>query len=415
MEKLLHYVWKHKILPLKSLVTTDGRSLELVDPGLHNSNQGPDFFNAKVRMDGTTLAGNVEIHLRSSDWYRHGHDKDAAYNNTILHVVQVADCEAVTESGVTLPQVEIDIPQNIRDNYSELCQTDDYPRCHRVIPSIPPMKAHLWMDALLAERMSERAGKVLERVRLLGGDWEKATFVTLSRNFGFGLNGDAFERWAMAIPMQAVGKHRDDLFQVEAFFLGMAGLIDECTTIAGEEQVDKWKREYTFLSHKFQLETPMNAADWKFLRTRPKNFPQVRIRQIAQLYHSGKAQMSKLLNAADMKEIHRCLAVQGMTSGSRNLMAINTVAPLLYAYGQHTSDDDLRQRAMALLEQLPAEQNFILRQWSECGLKVSTAADSQALIQLKREYCDRKDCLRCRFAYEYLKMDNRWKGITPTN
>lgn len=405
MEKLLHYVWKHKILPLKSLLTTDGREIEILDPGTYNTNQGPDFFNAKVKIGETLWAGNIELHLKASDWFRHGHDSDPSYNNTILHIAQVVDCEVTTEDGNHPPQLQLDIPAHLYQNYQELCQTDDYPRCHKIIPSIPQMKAHMWMDALLAERMKERAQKVQDRVNRLNGDWEQATFVTLCRNFGFGLNGDTFERWAMMIPLQGIGKHRDNLFQIEAIFLGMAGLIDDAAQVKGQKMAERWKREFGFLSHKFQLSEPMKASDWKFLRTRPKNFPHVRILQIAELYHSGKAQMSALTEAKDVKEMHRILGIGGTSAKSRNLLIINTIVPLLYAYGMHRSDDKLIQKAIVLLEELPAEDNYILRQWKACGLGVETAADSQALIQLKREYCDRKDCLRCRFAYEFLKMD----------
>ena len=405
MEKLLHYVWKHKILPLKSLLTTDGREIEILDPGTYNTNQGPDFFNAKVKIGETLWAGNIELHLKASDWFRHGHDSDPSYNNTILHIAQVVDCEVTTEDGNHPPQLQLDIPALLYQNYQELCQTDDYPRCHKIIPSIPQMKAHMWMDALLAERMKERAQKVQDRVNRLSGDWEQATFVTLCRNFGFGLNGDTFERWAMMIPLQGIGKHRDNLFQIEAFFLGMAGLIDDAAQMKGQEIAERWKREFGFLSHKFQLSEPMQASDWKFLRTRPKNFPHVRILQIAELYHSGKAQMSALTEAKDVKEMHRILGIGGTSAKSRNLLIINTIVPLLYAYGTHRSDEKLIQKAITLLEELPAEDNYILRQWKACGLGVETAADSQALIQLKREYCDRKDCLRCRFAYEYLRKD----------
>ena len=405
MEKLLHYVWKHKILPLKSLLTTDGREIEILDPGTYNTNQGPDFFNAKVKIGETLWAGNIELHLKASDWFRHGHDSDPSYNNTILHIAQVVDCEVTTEDGNHPPQLQLDIPAHLYQNYQELCQTDDYPRCHKIIPSIPQMKAHMWMDALLAERMKERAQKVQDRVNRLNGDWEQATFVTLCRNFGFGLNGDTFERWAMMIPLQGIGKHRDNLFQIDAIFLGMAGLIDDAAQVKGQEMAERWKREFGFLSHKFQLSEPMKASDWKFLRTRPKNFPHVRILQIAELYHSGKAQMSALTEAKDVKEMHRILGIGGTSAKSRNLLIINTIVPLLYAYGTHRSDEKLIQKAIVLLEELPAEDNYILRQWKACGLGVETAADSQALIQLKREYCDRKDCLRCRFAYEFLKMD----------
>ena len=403
MERLLHYVWKHKMLPLKTLITSDGQEVEVIDPGLHNHDQGPDFFNAKIRLDGTLWAGNVEVHLRSSDWYRHGHESDPAYNSVILHVVSEIDREVRNAEGKLLPQFHLDIPQKIQQSYEELCRTEDYPRCHRIIPSVPQLKVHQWMDALLVERLKERSEMVTKRAERTGGDWERATFVTLSRSFGFGLNGDAFERWAMRIPLQAAGKHRDDLFQIEALFLGMAGLIEEVEAVRNAKEVSLLQQEFTYLKHKFSLGEPMQRSDWRFLRTRPQNFPFMRILQIAELYHKGKAQMSKLLEAKDIKELQQCLEVKGTTAASRRLLIINTVVPLLFAYGRHISDEDICMRAVRLLEELPAENNYILRQWQDCGLKVGTAADSQALIQLKRQYCDRIDCLRCRFGYEYLK------------
>ena len=403
MERLLHYVWKHKMLPLKTLTTSDGQEVEVIDPGLHNHNQGPDFFNAKIRLGGMLWAGNVEVHLRSSDWYRHSHDSDPAYNSVILHVVGEIDGEVRNAEGKTLPQVQLDIPQKIRQNYEELCRTEDYPRCHRIIPSVPQLKVHQWMDALLVERLKERSELVAERAERTGGDWERATFVTLSRSFGFGLNGDAFERWAMRIPLQAAGKHRDNLFQIEALFLGMAGLIEEVKMVKDEAEVERLQQEFAYLKHKFSLGESMQRSDWRFLRTRPQNFPFMRILQIAELYHNGKAQMSKLLEAKDIKELQQSLTVKGTTASSRRLLIINTVVPLLFAYGRHIGDEDICMRAVRLLEELPAENNFILRQWQACGLKVGTAADSQSLIQLKRQYCDRIDCLRCRFGYEYLK------------
>lgn len=407
MERLLHYVWKHKILPLKPLTTQEGQTVEVIDPGLHNHDQGPDFFNAKIRLGATVWAGNVEVHLRSSDWFRHGHNSDPAYNSVVLHVVGEIDTEVTTQEGKTLPQVRLDVPDDICRRYEELCRTEDYPRCHRIIPSIPQIKVHQWMDALLVERLKERAEQVAARAERTGGDWERATFVTLSRSFGFGLNGDAFERWAMRIPLSAAGKHRDNLFQVEALFLGTAGLIDEVEGLRSAQEALMLRQEYDFLRHKFGLDDAMERSDWRFLRTRPGNFPSVRIMQIAELYHSGRAQMSRLLEAKDTEDLHKCLAVKGMTAASRRLLIINTVVPLLFSYGRHTSNEDICQRAIRLLETLPAENNYILRQWQACGLKVATAADSQALIQLKRQYCDRIDCLRCRFGYEYLSRSSK--------
>ena len=204
MEKLLHYVWKYKLFPLRKLQTTDGQTLEVIDPGILNRDAGPDFFNAKIKLDDTLWVGNVEIHRRSADWYAHGHHEDAHYNNVVLHVAEKVDRTVETQDGKTLPQLELEIPGYMRENYEELCRTTDYPRCHRVIPQIDPFTAHSWLNALLYERLEQRAGQVAERVRQLQGDWERAYFITLSRNFGFGINGDAFEEWARHIPLQAL-------------------------------------------------------------------------------------------------------------------------------------------------------------------------------------------------------------------
>lgn len=396
MEKLLHYAWKCRILPLHQLLTTDGREVEIIDPGLTNPNAGPDFFNAKLRVGETMWAGNIEIHLRSSDWYRHGHDGDMAYDNVILHVVGVADMDVQTSSGKTLPQLVLPIPEQLKQNYQTLLTTMDYPRCHSFVPSIPKMLVHSWMDALLCERLSERSERVLQRLRDTGGDWNHALMITLARNFGFSLNGDAFERWGRILPLSAARKHADDLFQIEALFLGTAGLLDK----RGDERMTK---EYAYLAHKFGLNETLSLQDWRYMRTRPQNFPHVRIAQLALLFQRGAIDMSRMLEVETAKGFYQLFDIKGLSKYSMDLLIINTVVPVLYAYGTEHNNERYQDRAVALLEQLKAENNYILRQWSECGISVATAADSQALIQLKREYCDRKDCLRCRFGYEFLK------------
>ena len=314
MEKLLHYIWKYKLFPLKPLQTTDGLTLEVIDPGTLNRDAGPDFFNAKIKLDGTTWVGNIEIHGRAADWYAHGHHEDTHYNNVILHVTETADRPVVTQDGKTLPQLIVEVPGYLRENYEELCRTTDYPRCHRIIPQIDPFTVHSWMNALLYERLEQRARTVAARVEKLQGDWERAYFITLSRNFGFGINGDAFEVWAQHIPLQAVAHHRDNLFQIEAIFMGQAGLLDFDTIPKKyrDEAIDddyypRLKREYDYLAHKFAL-TPMDAAAWKFLRLRPQNFPHVRIAQLTQLYYNQTAGFSRLLEARTLEELHDMLS-----------------------------------------------------------------------------------------------------------
>lgn len=399
MEKLLHYVWMHKLLPSRTLTTTDGKVIEILDPGQHNGNQGPDFLNARIKTDDIIWAGNVEIHTSSSDWNKHKHHMDPVYNTTILHVVEKADSEIRTQSGQIVPQVTISVPQNIKDNYEELLRTTDYPRCHKFVQNIEPIKAHAWFDALLAERMESRSQRILNILKECRGDWEQTTFITLARNFGFGLNGDIFGMWAKQLPLAAAGKHRDNLFQVECMFLGLAGLIDK---IADENLRNRMHAEYKFLSHKFTLPEPMQTSNWHYLRTRPQNFPDVRIRQMARLFHEGHCTLSCILEATTLEDIDNKLASAGISKGSRTLIIINTVANLLYAYDLYHGTYDYRTRAVEMLEQLPGEKNYILKQWKACGMNVGTAYDSQALIQLKKEYCDHSKCLECRFGFEYI-------------
>ena len=429
MEQLLHYCWKHKLWPIEGLQTTDGQEVEVIDPGLHNRNSGPDFFNAKVKIGGTLWVGNVEIHDKSSDWYQHGHQQDEHYNNVVLHVVGVADREVQMQSGHFVPQMVLTIPPSVHDNYEELLRTDAYPPCYRIIPSLTRLTIHAWMAALQTERLEQKTIAIQERVKEAGGSWEDAYFQTMARNYGFGINGDAFEEWARHIPLQAVGKHRDDLFQIEAIFMGQAGLL-ELNTIPAQYQQQalnegyfaKLRNEYQYLAHKFSL-TPMNAQLWRFLRLRPQNFPHIRIAQLANLYYQRKATLSALIDCQDMPAMAAMLRTQvtpywetHYTFGSEsfrnakhlspfsiNLLMINTCVPMLFAYGRHSMKETLCDRAFDILEQLKAENNHIIRMWKECGLDVKSAGDSQALIQLKREYCDKKECLRCRIGFEYLK------------
>ena len=229
MEELLHYTWKHRLLPLGELTTTDGRRVEVIDPGLHNRNAGPDFFNAKVRVGETLWVGNVEIHTRATDWYQHGHDRDPRYDNVVLHVCETIDGDVTNSKGEYIPQMQLSVPTTVREHYEELLKTDQYPPCYRIIPELSRLTVHAWMAALQTERLEQKTEAIRQRAERLNGSWEDAYFVTLARNYGFGINGDAFEQWAYHVPLNVVGHHRDDLFQIEAIFMGQAGLLDLST------------------------------------------------------------------------------------------------------------------------------------------------------------------------------------------
>ena len=419
MEQLLHYVWKHKIFPLKELKTTTGQQVEVIDTGLANTDAGPDFFNAKLKLDGVLWIGNIEIHERSSDWFKHGHHADTGYNSVILHIASEIDTEISRSNGERIPQIQLICPEAVRTNYKELLETDSYPPCYRIIPSLPPFTAHSWMTALQMERFEQKATLLNERLKRCQGNWEDAFFITLARNFGFGLNGDAFETWAHRLPFRAVDKHRNDLFQIEAIFFGQAGILEDSD---GDGYYLRLKKEYTYLQHKFGL-IPMDASLWRFLRLRPANFPHIRIAQLACLYHRAYGLLSRIMETETLQGVRDILKggtseywlthyTFGGSSPSRpktlsntslDLLIINTVVTFLYAYGLHTGNRVLCARAGSFLEELKAENNYITRMWEQCGMKASNAADSQALIQLKKEYCDKKKCLYCRIGYEYLK------------
>ena len=419
MEQLLHYVWKHKIFPLKELKTTTGQQVEVIDTGLANTDAGPDFFNAKLKLDGVLWIGNIEIHERSSDWFKHGHHADAGYNSVILHIASEIDMEISRSNGERTPQIQLICPEAVRTNYKELLETDSYPPCYRIIPSLSPFTAHSWMSALQMERFEQKATLLNERLKRCQGNWEDAFFITLARNFGFGLNGDAFETWAHQLPFRAVDKHRNDLFQIEAIFFGQAGILEDSD---GDGYYLRLKKEYTYLQHKFGL-IPMDASLWRFLRLRPANFPHIRIAQLACLYHRAYGLLSRIMETETLQGVRDILKggtseywlthyTFGGSSPSRpktlsntslDLLIINTVVTFLYAYGLHKGNRVLCARAGSFLEELKAENNYITRMWEQCGMKASNAADSQALIQLKKEYCDKKKCLYCRIGYEYLK------------
>lgn len=445
MERLLHYVWKHRLFPSGKLCTTDGKPLEIIDIGLHNRDAGPDFFNAKILIDKQLWVGNVEIHLRSSDWFKHRHETDAAYNNVVLHVAETVDCTVETENGNRIPQLELCIPTMVKENYRTLMSKDDFPPCHPIIPSIPALRIHHWMNRLALERLEAKTERIERWLQQTGGDWERVFFITLARAFGFGKNSDAFELWAASIDPQHIGKHRDNPFQVEAFFMGQAGLLedDSIKTEQRDRHFLQLQTEYRFLQKKFRL-SPISSKQWKFLRLRPQNFPYRRLAQLAELYGSQRLDFSKIRQADSRKALLFLLKTDALpywqehytfghgentekrgkstteekksekkkttiTNGtlsesSIDLLIINAVAPILLAYGKHHQDEKLMERAFTLLEQIRPENNHIIRLWKQIGIIAQHSADSQALIHLRQHYCDRRDCLRCHFGSHYLRQ-----------
>lgn len=437
MEDLVRYVWKHRLFPLTPLLTTDGQEVEVIHPGMENRSDGPDFFNAKVKIAGTLWVGNVEIHGKASNWLLHGHDTNKRYDSVVLHVAGMVDREIVRTDGTPIPQLELKVPEHIINNYAELRKTDHYPPCYRVIPELGNIVIHSFLSSLLYERLDMRSTQIAQRYEAHDKNWDDALFSTIARNFGFGTNGDAFDEWARRMPFRAVDKHADNLQQIEALFFGQAGLLEEDSVptyykeaLASDGYFQTLRREYAFLAHKFDLR-PMDYTTWRLLGMRPANFPHVRLAQLAMLYHERRISVSKLLAATDKSSLTELLRVgtspywdthytfastpsaptkKRVTDNAVTLLLINSVAPFYYSYGRRKDSEQHCEQAVALLEQLKAENNYIIRGWIDCGLIVKHAADSQALIQLKKQYCDRRDCLRCRIGYEYLKKEYGVKG-----
>lgn len=421
-ERLLHYCWLNRLLPADGLRTTDGRRVEVINPGRLNVHAGADFFGASLRIGGQLWAGNVEVHTLASDWERHGHHRDERYNNVVLHVCERADCACFTQGGRQLAQVEISVPPHVEANYRQLLSEMEYPPCFRVLPRLNKLSLHGWMDQMCVERMEAKTARVRRYLDQTGHDWERAFFITLARAFGFGVNADVFEQWAFNVPLQAVGHHRDDPMQVEAFFFGQAGMLQ---SEDGDEYYQRLRDEYAFLARKFTL-TPIDGSQWKLLRMRPQNFPTIRLAQLATLYVKRSLSLQAVVEADTLKALTRLFTAgvsdywqrhyvfskpsearqKTVSRASVQRLVLNAVCPVLFAYGQESGKEELAERAFDLMQALPPEDDRIVRRWHEVGIAAASAADSQALIQLHAAYCQRKDCLRCLIGREYLRCES---------
>ncbi|MDR0541191.1 MAG: DUF2851 family protein [Dysgonamonadaceae bacterium] len=422
MENLLHYVWKHRLYVPGNFKTSDGTSLEIIDPGTRNTDAGPDFFNAKIKLDGRLWAGNVEIHTQASDWHKHRHDSDKAYNSVILHVVEHCNEPKVyNQLGQAIPQWIISVPEAIRANYRSLLNRDCPVPCLNRIREIPEIYWTDWKSALASERLERKTQSIFRLLQNHHDDWNEVFYITLARNFGFGVNNDAFERLAQSLPLRYILKHSDSPRQVEALFLGQAGLLEE--EIADDSYYQALQQEYRFLSRKYRLSS-LDASVFKSLRIRPNNFPHIKIVQLAGFAGAKQSLFSRMLEkeaAGDFKELFVAGVSDywethyqfGKASARRkkelglsavHLLLINTVIPLLFAYGKKKNREDLMQKAVDWLEAIPPEKNHIVNAFTRAGLKVLHAGDSQALIQLRKEYCDCKKCIFCRMGRRLLAL-----------
>jgi len=419
-ESILHYVWQNKLFVSQEIKTTDGERVEIIDVGRINTDAGPDFFNAKIKIGDTLWAGNVEVHTVSSEWNKHNHQQDKAYDSVILHVVLQADSDVYRIDGTKIPQLELKFPQQIETNYELLFSQQKWILCADKIDQVPSIVIQSWKNALLTERLEQKMSAIESLLNENNRHWEEAFYITLARSFGFGTNSQAFESLAKSLPLSVLGKHKDQLFQLEALLFGQAGLLDLETY---DDYSANLKKEYEFLRAKYEL-NPLEKSQWKLLRLRPDNFPHVRIAQFAALIHSSTKLFSKITENPNLTYIRTLFAYETSTywkanylfgreskvrtkrlgEQSINGLIINTVVPFLFCYADQKKNDDLKDRALQILEQLESEQNAIITGWRSLGLHVDNAFDSQSLLQLKKSYCDEKKCLRCRIGHKILTL-----------
>jgi len=413
-EDLLHYVWKTKQINHQGLTTTDDLRVEIVDWGTHNHDSGPDFFNGKIVIDGTLWVGNIEMHIFSSDWHKHSHDSDPAYDNVILHVVYETDGDAYTAAGSKLHCVEIKdrIPDQIKANYSSLLQAQYDIPCQSLVHTVDEFTISMWKDRLIADRLEHKSQVILRSLADTTYDWDTTTYITLVRYMGSKVNGDAFEAMARALPLTVILKCNDSLLKVESLLYGVAGMLEASYDDPYYRQL---QAEYRFQSQKYKLQH-IPPVMWKFSKMRPANFPTVRLAQLAQILFHTQSLFSRVLDCGetyDLRQLFSYTASQywdnhyrfgkeaakvykkTVTPAFIDLLLINVVAPLLFRYSLQTDQRSFADRAVALLSDIKSESNAIVSKWRKLGLSSSTALDSQALIHLKKQYCDHKKCLSC--------------------
>ncbi|MFC3559376.1 DUF2851 family protein [Pedobacter jamesrossensis] len=422
-EDFLHYVWQFKSFDYNELKTADGEDLNIIHQGFLNKNAGPDFNNAKINIGETIWAGNVEIHLKSSDWLKHNHQTNPSYENVVLHVVYENDIEIKRIDGSVLPVLELKnrISHEFIQKYEKLFLTlTDFP-CIAQIHSVDRLIVDSFLSRTLIERFEQKTNAVLETLNELNGNWDETFYRFMARNLGFKVNALPFELFAKAISQQVYGKHKDNSLLIEALVFGAAGFLNDNFV---EEYPRRLKTEFQFLKKKYNIK-PVEVSIWKFMRMRPQNFPTIRLAQFAALIIQSNHLFSKIMEIKDLVELRKLfenlpvnpcwkthyhfkketenVSTQiGKTSVDNILL--NTVALFLFAYGKHTGTQFYISRAIKLLESLPAEHNAIADKFTEAGVKIDSDFASQGILQLKNQYCDEKKCLSCGIGIKILKQ-----------
>lgn len=432
----MQYVWQHRLWLPSDMTTVDGERVEVLDPGLLNNDAGPDFFNAKIRIGGRMWAGNVEIHVKASDWHRHGHDSDPAYDSVILHVVEHNDVRINRNDGSgQIPQLVMPCAADFSRSYHEMVNNPvaEVP-CAAYIKTIPGIYLTDWLSALGFERLYEKADRVSNYAQKFNGDWGQVIYITLARALGFSTNSEPFERLAAATPLRQLMRHRDSLVTIEGALFGQAGFLDKLPDdAAADHYVQRMKEEYAFVSHKYALNRPQYLG-WKMGRMRPQNFPHRRIATLAAMIADGFSIGYNLLHVRGEDDARALFdielrgywsrrynfgapsasSVRALSRSSISTLIINVVAPVLYAYGNTMGKPELCDRAIDLLHTLAPEDNTFVRLFTAAGIDCRDAFTSQAIVQLRRNYCEGRKCLYCRIGHRYLAQKALRRPSLPT-
>ncbi|MES2426158.1 MAG: DUF2851 family protein [Bacteroidota bacterium] len=423
-EDFIHYIWKFRLFTRADLRTTTGETVEIYSVGMHNTDSGPDFSNARIKIGDTMWAGNVELHLSSSDWEKHNHTQDNAYNNVILHVVYRDDEPVILANGRQIPTIELKdrVPDELYNRYHNLVYGNQtIIPCENSIGKLDDFTLKTWFTRILIERLEKKSTAVIATLQLNRGDWEETFYQFLAANFGFKTNALPFELLAKSLPQNILAKHKNNPLQIEALIFGKAGFLNGDLV---DEYPRKLQTEYQFLRKKFSL-TPVDTHLWKFMRMRPLNFPTIRLAQFAALVVSSNHLFSKVLDIKEVKNLQKLFtdikvnsywddhyqfdkpskpASKNMGQASVDLLLLNTLALFLFTYGKYNQQQYYIDRSLKLLENLPGERNNIIADFDSLGVKANSAFETQALLELKNYYCNYKKCLQCSVGNKILKL-----------
>lgn len=419
-EDLFQYLWKNALFLPQNLKTTKGEQVTVINTGIHNTDAGPDFLEAKIKIGNTIWVGNVELHLKTSDWQKHKHHTNPIYANIILHVVYENDNVAQEHQAFETLELKNNLPQELIEKYYHTFSLVTQIPCGKRATDAPPIVWKLWEERLLAERFERRKAEWQQLWQAQKNDWRKLLYYRLAANFGFKTNRDAFLQLALSIPLNILEKHSDNLQQIEAILFGQSGLLQTCKH---DDYTQKLEREYNFFRRKYEL-TPLLPTIWKFLRLRPSNFPTIRIAQFAQVIYSNKNLFAKFMEIKKVDELIPLLQVtassywnnhyklgeistdntpKNIGTDAINNIAINTIAPMQYIYAQLQGNNNLLESSRALLSTTKSENNNIIKEWKSLGIKSHSADTSQALIELYDQYCAAKKCLQCSIGNSLMK------------